>query len=278
MNQREGRGQRLGRVQTGLAVLLISLSALACGATDTGTPAVTFQALAAGPEAAAGSLSFENQLGYSVELQRAELLVGGMYVNRQVPLPGVGAQPCVLPGTYVAEVTAGAVIDVLDGRPQPFPTPGIGIQDRGFTGELWLKGDDVDIDAPADGSQVLDARGIARRGNDVWPFETRITVSQNRRIPDPDLRRPGANPICRARIVSPISVDLRPSEGGQLLLRIHPEQWFSTVDFGALTPADRISDSPPLYRIPDSLEGQPALNLWNGLKRGSAYAMQFTDP
>ena len=65
---------------------------------------------------------------------------------------------------------------------------------------------------------------------------------------------PGSNPICKQRIVTPIAVDLTPTDGGVLTLRIDPRGMFPTVDFSTLTGT----------QIPDTSAGAGAA-LFKGL-------------
>jgi hypothetical protein len=246
----------------------------ACGPSDTGNELVRFDAFAAGPERAEGSLRFDNELGFEIELARANLLVGALYVNQRVPIAGAGEQPCLLPGTYVAQVTRGRVVDLLDGTPQAFPEAGIGVNLPGFTGEAWLKSDDVALDAPVDPAIIVELRGTARRGTRTWDFEADLTVGQNRRLADPDPKRPGANPICKERIVSPIAVNLTPREGMKLVLRVDPSGWFRDVDFSEFDDEQTVPGERVQVRIPDALTGQASVNLWNGIQASRNYRFQ----
>ncbi len=242
----------------------------------TGSDLVTFDAAAAGPpDAVAGEpYAFTSGRGYAVTLTRATLHVGAIYLNRARAISGEQATGCILPGIYVAQVTEGIDVDVLSPSPQPFPRRGEGTADRAIVGEVWLNHGNVD--APDDAGVVLDVAGTAEKDGAAYPFEGTITIGQNRAIPVTDPALPSQHPICKERIVSPIDVDLRPKDGGSLLLRVDPRGLFANVDFAKL---DQASASPLLYRFRDASEGQPSINLYRGMRATSGvYQFVWTDP
>jgi hypothetical protein len=84
---------------------------------------------------------------------------------------------------------------------------------------------------------------------------------------------PGANPICKQRIASPIPADLTPHAGGALLIRINPAGWFDNVDFSGLKPS---TTTPGTYAFADNNSDQPSLNLFSGLKQANLQTYAFT--
>ncbi len=107
----------------------------------------------------------------------------------------------------MASVPGGVDVDVLDGTPKAFSEPGQGTATHALAGELWLTGGD--INAPSDSTVILETSGTAAQGDVSMPFKGQVTISQNRAIPASDPSMPGANPICKQRIVTPIPADLR---------------------------------------------------------------------
>jgi hypothetical protein len=105
----------------------------------------------------------------------------------------------------------------------------------------------------------LDVAGTATSTTQTIQFEGAVSIGQNRQVPPANPAFPGANPMCKRRIVSPIAVDVTPKPGGCLLLRVDPAGWFQNVDFAAL-PQPR-ADS-PIYRFTDDNSNQPSLNLY----------------
>ncbi|HEX4354868.1 MAG TPA: hypothetical protein VHZ95_18180 [Polyangiales bacterium] len=243
----------------------------ACSGT-TGGERTSFAAVAFGPSAAdGGMLSFDSGAGYAVALTRAHLHVGAIYLNQSVPSSGSQETSCVLPGIYVAQVTGPLDIDALSSEPQPFPEPGEGIGIKASAAELWLNGGD--INATDDTTVILDAAGTASKEGVDYPFEASLTIGQNRAIPSSDPALPGANPICKQRIVTPIAVDLTPVDGGTLQLQVDPRGWFNEVDFSTLP---KSSDDPSLYRFADAPSDAADVNIYSGLRsRAGAYEISW---
>jgi hypothetical protein len=238
--------------------ILLALLTASCGGT-TGSHLVTFQAKAGGPADAAGSLSFATAIGYQVTLTRARLLVGAVYLNQSVPVSGAAASGCVLPGIYVAEAFGPVNLDLLSPILQPFPAFGEGTETPASTAEVWLTSGDVN--APVDPTVILDVAGTATKSGTSYPFQGTVSISTNRAIASTNPALPGANPICKQRIVTPILVDLTPTDGGVLTLRVDPRGMFQTVDFATLSLAP---GSTTLLQIPDTQSGAGA-SLFKGL-------------
>jgi hypothetical protein len=260
--------------------LWMSLALPACLGTS-GNAIVHFNAAAAGPnDAVAGSgLDFTSALGWHVVLTKATLHVGAMYLVQTLPSSGGGPSACVLEGTYVAEVTtdpgarAGIDVDLLSPTPQPFPNAGQGVDLGAKAGQVWLTG--APIDRESDPTNILQIEGTADRAGKSFPFKGQITISQNRVVKPTDSTKPGSEPICRQRIVSPILVDIVPHSGGTLLLRVDPRQLFVDVDFSALT---AISTSPPLYAFSDDSSDAQSATLYSALHNaGALYQFSWRD-
>jgi hypothetical protein len=251
----------------GYVLIMTSFCALAGCVGTTGGDLVTFDAFAAGPEDAVSGepIAFENSRGYAVSLTRARLHVGAVYLNRS-RVNSVGSETgCFLPGIYVAEVTSGLDVDVLSSELQPFPGLGSGTTDRALTAEVWLFGGG-DIDEVDDSTVILDVAGTASKDGVSYPFEGGVTIAENRLVEPPSRAQPGANPICKQRIVSPIAVDVTIARGESLVLRVDPRGFFANVDFSELASA---GGDPPVFRFDDG-GGDPASQaLYGGLRSAS---------
>lgn len=234
---------------------------------------VEFRAVAAGPSfATGGPLVFRTRTGFDVTLTEARLHIGAVYLNRTVPLSSERESSCVLPGTYVAQVTAGVDVDLLRAEPVPFPVPGTGLQDRAANGEVWLTGNG-DVNATEDKVPVFVFAGEARRGADVLPFRGSFTIGTNRTQAPRSPALPGSNPICQERIVTGIPVDLRMAEGGTLTLRADPRAIFTDVDFAALAPE---ADGTRVFL--DRAEGQPSIAAYFALRAArGVYSFTFEE-
>lgn len=242
---------------------LLALSAQLHGCVgSTGGELLELDAYASGPADTAAASSFENGLGYRVELQKARIFVGGVYLNRSRPSSVSSDTSCSLPGIYVAEVLGGREVDLLSAEPQRFPQTAFATSERALTGEVWLTPGDVNREASD--TVVLSVAGTASRGKQSYPFEGELTIGENRVIAATDSALPGQHPICKQRIVSPIPLDLKPHAGAALLLHIDPRGMFGNVDFATLTETDGV------FRFADeSGVDQASDNLYAGLRRSS---------
>ena len=130
----------------------------------------------------------------------------------------------------------GADLDLLNAAPQPFPTPGNGTADPAATGEVWLTGARIDDDE--DRTIIANVEGTATKNGTIsMRFDgTAHDRHEPHSAASTDPARPGANPVCLFRIVTPIPVNVTPSDGGSLVVRADPRGWFANVDLGALPP------------------------------------------
>jgi hypothetical protein len=262
--------------------LFLSLVA-GCGDT-TGGGLVSFQARVggvAGP-AGGGPLEFDTGSGYHVSLTSAHFHVGSVYLNMSVPSSGGPAEPCILPGIYVGEALGGCDeqsgvcgidLDLLSPTLIPFPMGGQGTADQAREAEIWLTGGD--INAPDDQTPILQAAGTAQKGGQSWPFTATVTIGQNRAQAVQNQAMPGANPICRRRIVTLIRVNFALAQDGTLDLRIDPRGLWNSVEFSTLSTMGGMG---PPYAIPDSSEGVGGA-LFDGLLANSGvYQFAWTAP
>ncbi|MFZ5892416.1 MAG: hypothetical protein ACOY0T_15255 [Myxococcota bacterium] len=248
-------------MQNVLAGICALLCTLGCVGT-TGGDTFEFEAFASGPPGADGqSYSFANSRGYVVTLTRAHVHVGGVYLNQSVPTQVASNPSCTLPGIYVAEVTSALEVDILSPVLQPFPSLGRAISEHALAGEVWLNSGDVS--AAQDPAVIFDVAGTAVKDAATFPFVASLSIGTNR-AKSPSALTPGAAPICKQRIVSPIPLGLTPVRGGRLVLEIDPAKMFANVDFLGLS-----SDRNGLLIFEDENTPGPSLSLYNGLHRSS---------
>ena len=196
--------------------------------------------------------------------------VGGVYLNQSRPTQVASDPSCTLPGIYVAEIASELEVDALSPELQPFPRLGTGLSERAPTGEVWLNGGDVSADS--DPTVVLDVAGEAVKDGASFPFRASLTISaKNRRKPVPP-HRPGAEPICKQRIVTPIQVDVTPRRGGRLILEVDPARMFTNVDFKNLVPG-----SDGVFEIEDDDTPGPNRSLYDGLRSSRSYTIHWED-
>jgi hypothetical protein len=240
-------------------VSLALLGLLGACVDTTGGDLVTFAAVASGPaDAVPGQpLDFVNDRGWHVSLTTASLHVGAVYLNQSAPVSGAQNTSCILPGTYVAQVTTGLDVDLLSPDQQGFPKPGTGVTIPAIAGQLWLTGGDVDT--VADATPILHVVGTTDRNGSAFAFAGTVTIGTNRAVAGAS----GGNPICKQRIVSPIPTALEPRAGGKLLLTVDPRLFFANVDFTAPASGD--------YLFPDDSSDQPSRNLYQNLHSSAPY-------
>jgi hypothetical protein len=237
---------------------------------QTGGSTVSFPVAAAGPvDAVAGEpLSFSAG-GFDVVLTRATLHIGAVYLDESQAVSGGQATGCYLTGTYVAQETSPLDVDLLNPTAQRFGAPALGITDPPpLVGQVWLTGGDVN--AVSDSTPILVVAGTATKNGVAFPFTGSVTISANRQ---PSGGTSGGNPICKARIVTPIPARVRLQSAGGLLLRIDPRRLFELVDFSTL-PADPLSGG---VVIPDGPGLVAAQNFYNALHSTAPYAFSWTE-
>lgn len=249
------------------ATTLLLLGSAGCVGT-TGGDTFEFEAFACGPASADGqSYSFSNGRGYSVTLTRARVHVGGVYLNQSVPTQVAADPSCTLAGIYVAEVTSALEVDALSPALQAFPRPGRAIAERARAGEVWLNGRDVSVGQ--DPTVILDVAGTAVKDGVARSFAGKLSIGSNR-AKNPSPLTPGAAPICKQRIVSPIPLELTPLRGGRLVVVVDPAKMFANVEFSELMERDGV------LTFEDEDAPGPSLNLYNGLRRSSGvYELSF---
>lgn len=233
-----------------------------------------FDAAAAGPADVSGhTLRFDTPRGYRVELSRAVMHIGAVYMNELLPVANAQADDCLSSGRYTAQVTRGRDIDLLDAAPQRFPLPGVATSTSSRAGEVWLTGGDVYDEN--DAQPIFAVEGTAARGAETYRFRAKFTIGANRKRPPPSPAQPGANPLCRERIVAPIPIDIFPEQGGTLLVRVDPRRLFVTVDFADLP---KSSDNDTIYTFSNDEPDAPSVALFNALRSAPAYDFSWSKP
>jgi hypothetical protein len=247
---------------------LFALSVASCIQT-TGGAIVNFPVAAAGRSDLVEGRPFEftSENGWQVALTKAVLHVGAVYLDKAEPVSGAQATPCILPGTYVGQMTTGMDVDLLSPRPQRFPALGHGTTGTAIVGQLWLTGT-TDIDEIQDTTKILVVEGTAERPGDVRPFRGQITIGSNRQAATSTLA--GASPICKQRIVT-VSTDVAVGTSGGLLVRIDAQKLFTNVDWSSLK---KFSDTYGFVDEPN--QDQPSTNLYSNLHAGSAAGSPYT--
>jgi hypothetical protein len=193
---------------------------------DAGGDTVDFPVAAAGPaDAVAGQPLVFSQEGWDITLTKATLHVGAVYMAESPPVSGAQATGCYLPDmdVYVVQETSGLDVDLLSPTPQPFPAQGQGItQPQAVIGQVWLVHGDINT-AP-DKVAMLVVAGTATQGGTEFSFSGSITIGSNHQTTGVIA---GGSPICKQRIITPITPVPAVSPSGGLLLRIDPRTLFN---------------------------------------------------
>jgi hypothetical protein len=242
---------------------------------QTGGQTVDFQVAAVGPaDAIAGQpLAFTNSAGWEVVLNQAKLHIGAVFLDESRPISGGQATGCYLTGTYVAQETSALDVDLLNPGLQMFPAKAHGITEpTALIGQVWLTGGD--INASTDPTPILVVAGAATKAGASFSFTGTVTISSNRQAATSGAA--GGDPICKARIVTPIDAVTIQSTGG-LLLRIDPRNYFTGVDFSQLPP-DATTSRYAFSDDPSSAGYSPTgLQLYTNLHQTAPYVFSWTD-
>jgi hypothetical protein len=254
---------------------VLALSAASGCVADTGGQTVDFQIAAAGPaDAVAGQpLAFTNSAGWEIVLNQAKLHIGAVYLDESRPISGGQATGCYLTGTYVAQETSGLDVDLLNPGYQLFPAKVHGITEpAALIGQVWLTGGD--INASTDPTPILVVGGTATQAGASFPFAGTVTISSNRQATTSGAA--GGDPICKARIVTPIDAVPIQTTGG-LLLRIDPRDYFAGVDFSQL-PLDTTTGGYAFSDDPSGAGYSPTgFQLYTNLHQTAPYTFSWTE-
>ncbi len=255
-----------------------------CGDT-TGLRHVTFAARAGGFEHPDGPVRFTTRTGWSVTLTEAHAAVGPVYLNALEPIACDGCQArsivdsigeLVVPrawahgeshlgaGQIVGQVTHQIAIDVLSPSLVEVPGGGDGLDQRAHTAEAWL----YNREGPTGGAAIR-ARGTASRTLDGVTTEVTFAGAL---VIDESIAN-AQTPLDVARRVRGIPVDLTPSDGGALTIRVDPRHWFDGADFSALTPLPVDAQGAHTFTLGDNV-GRALLDAARAAR--GVYAITFS--
>jgi hypothetical protein len=209
-----------------LAPLLVpaalGLAAASCNG-STGNKLISFSAFARGAPGA--SQPFMAEGGYRIQLTLARMLIGAVYVDEAPIGNQAGGPTCIIPDVFAAQVPGPVTVDLLSDKPQEFSVYGQGTLDTGASWQIWLTDGNVN---EANRSHIVDLQGTATRVSDgmAFPFAAIVTINDNRLVTVVDPAQPGANPICKKRIIAIGGIDTRFFDGGTLTVTVDPRQWF----------------------------------------------------
>jgi hypothetical protein len=174
-------------------------------------------------------------------------------------------------------VTAPLDVDLLSAVPQHFPADGDGTADLSQSAEVWLFGSDPF--ATSDTAVIAEVAGTAVGGGASLSFTGQFSTGQNFAVPPSNPALPGANPLCKKRIVTRLAVDFTLASGGTLLVRADPRVWFAQVDFAQIPVADPANPDPTQRKFTNSRTDPADVAFFdNGLLASNAYAVNWQSP
>lgn len=219
------------------AGLALALSLASCNGT-TGDGLITFTAYARGAPGAAQPFTVG---GYTIQLTKAQMRIGAVYVD-QSPLGNqTGGPVCITPDLFAAQVPGPIEVDLLSDQPQEFSVYGQGTLDTGLSWQMWLTDGDIN---EVNLAHMVDLQGVATSTSDGTqvPFAAIVTINDNRLVTTVDPAQPGENPICKQRIVLIGGIDTTFFQGGTLTVTVDPRPWFQLdFDFANLPAVDSAS-------------------------------------
>lgn len=237
---------------------VLALAALGCS--DTGQSTATVALQLAGT---AASEPIETRGGWAVELTRAELAFGPLYLC-------AGAQAGSLCDTARLEWLESAVVDVLDPEPRPagalHGTTGpvrSWMYDLGITSLLTQQRPLVLPAAESLGGNSLRLEGLARRGDQTLAFQAELPIRQEEQaeIGVSVVRKSGSDRFEREITAG----------GATLTVRFDPGAWLGDVQFDALVPA---ASAEPLLLAPET---QAYRALRGALTAGARPTFEWSD-
>ena len=249
-----------------LVAFVAFVAFVACAPRDTGGELVTFHAYASG--LTDGALAFDTGAGYHVTLTTARMHIGAVYMR--LGEQHLANAACIGDTTYGLQVPGAVDVDLLSVVPQEFSVLGHATTDVDLGAEVWLTGGDIN-DVAAGTGPLVTLDGTATRGSATYPFSASLTIGKNRLVPASNPAQPGQNPICKQRIVALIPVAIRPTVGGNLVLRVDPRSWLGSVEFSTLGRGDGTP-----VQIPDSNDGEAGRALFQAVTGASADVYQFS--
>jgi hypothetical protein len=227
-----------------LLVALLGAVTASCNGT-TGDTLLTFPAFASGVPGASEPFQAGN---FTIQLTAAWMRIGALYFDESPPGTGFDGPECIASGVYAAQVPGPVfgsesfpnMVDLLSTTPQEFTVYGNGTADTALSWDVWLTDGDVN---EVNLAPIVQLQGTATDAQGhVVSFGALVTINLSNRVTQSsDPAQPGANPICKSRIVQ-IGTNLPFFPGGTLSVTVDPRVWFSQqtlpIDFspGQLPP------------------------------------------
>lgn len=275
-----------------LCTWMLGAALMACGG-STGGERFDFEAAAGGIERAeTGPLQFVNQLGWSIQLSRADVTIGPIYLNtvaplrtgamsfwsRFVPTAQAAGEEHLDGGRIVGEVLGQVQFSALSPALVPFATSGSVTAERVRTTDLWFyPPPGVSPETSKGVPASLSIAGVATRGTETVSFRGALTIN--------DDWLPAATPGSRAsktvmslRQVRGVASSFLPARGGKLQLRVDVRPMLRGADFSSLSSNKTDADGTRILSQTVGSTDQVMTNLYQGLRTTNGpYEVQWVD-
>lgn len=250
------------------------------GACTESTGGERFDFAAAAGGASESALPFTNQRGWSIDLSRAELSVGPVYLNAAAPLRGqavswwsqwvpmahAAGEDHLAGGRVLGEVLGRVTFDALSPVLVPFSTPGTATSEQVRTADVWLyPPPGVSAEATKNIPASLSVAGVASRGQDSIPFRGELKIDENW-LPEALPGSRASRTVMSLRQIRGLSFSFLPKPGGRLEMRVDVRELFRGADFGSLEIAQRAKDGSYVLSQAAGATDQVMTNLYQGLR------------
>ncbi len=238
-------------VTAAIAALGAVIAAPACNGT-TGDELISFTPYAAGaavpgePSVAAASQPFRSN-GYEIQLTSASMYIGAVYFDESPPSTSFDAPVCNTSDVFAAQVPGGVLVNLLSTDPQEFSVYGSGSADVAESWDIWLTSGDINQPNVTPTATLTGTATLLSDRSKVYSFGAIVGINPGqsgpgaRGVPVSNPALPGADPICKSRILQLGGLDLSFYQGGTLRVTVDPRGWFaatSGIDFANLQPIE----------------------------------------
>jgi hypothetical protein len=282
----------------GLIRLLLTSALLAQAGctTGTGSKRFPFEAQVGGTAANdGGPFTFNNETGWTITLDRAEVTLGPIYLNVVVPLSDTKTSLLDLlvrpawaqgaghlnVGRVVGEVLAQTTFSALSDQLVAFPSAGTITEEQVRTVDVWFYPEPgVSPDATKISNVALNVAGRAVRGDDQVSFRGALVLDDAWLSEQTEGTR-GTQSVAAIRQVRGIPAAFVPHEGGRLEIRFDVTRPFRGANFANLSanPAD-VDGTKVLVQAKTGkvTTDQVMTNLYQGLRAVDTYTIDWTNP
>lgn len=276
-----------------LLLFAFVLVALASCAGSTGSKKFAFEARIRGTAPSAdGAYTFDNETGWRIRLDRAEVTLGPVYLNVIVPLHDATSSIWDLlvrpawahgeshldSGRVVGEVLAQVSFDALSDQPVEFPALGTMTQEEVRTADVFLYPEPgTAADAKKLDTVALDIAGQAQRGDEVVPFRGQLKLDASWIANQTESTR-GNTSLLAIRQVRGVPASFFPTEGGVLEITFDVKRLLRGADFSNLQANKADSEGVKLL-VNGKAGDQVMTNLYQGLHQtNGTYAVRWLTP